>query len=249
MYTYESLYAQIMSGKSKYERKIAHNTVARLESDNIIIRFHDTDIGVYAPNGDISLFSGGWHTFTTKERLNDIIPNQFRLYQERGIWYIYEYETQTSYIYQDGITFKPNGLGGYLVTNAGTNEEEKRIKELRKTIHKYVTSYIASLISGKIPAPDAGDCWYCMMITENGNTLGESFGDLDHLTSHFEERYYVPSLFYRAIQVFPVSQMSMWALGKLWQSKESLSKWESDILEEQGKSSLQKYLLRQFQLA
>lgn len=248
MYTYESLKNHIMTGKSKYERKIAHNTIARFENDNIVIRFHDIDIGVYDRNGDIKIFTGGWKTFTTKERLNDLIPNPYRIYQDHGVWYIWDYKSQNTYVYQDGIVFKPDSNGGYMVMNAGTKEEEKRIKDLRKAINKYVAGYIKALISGKIQAPDSGDCFYCLMRTQEGITLGEASQDVDHLISHFDEKYYVPSLFYRAIEIFPISQMAMWGLGKLWQSNESLDKWESSILEDQGKSSLQKYLLRQFQL-
>ena len=57
------------------------------DNDVIAVRYHDTEIVVYYPDGRIELHSGGWRTASTKKNLNIYSP--FHVYQEKGVWYVY----------------------------------------------------------------------------------------------------------------------------------------------------------------
>mgnify|MGYP003395764794 CR=1 FL=1 len=50
-------------------RKYAHNTYLHTDGENIAMRYHETDVAIFAPDF-VELQTGGWLTSTTKERLN-----------------------------------------------------------------------------------------------------------------------------------------------------------------------------------
>ena len=66
-------------------------TSVRYESDETIVRYHQTDI-VRFTDGYVILNTGGWYTQTTKTRMNQA-SNQFELgYSVRqidGIWKVF----------------------------------------------------------------------------------------------------------------------------------------------------------------
>jgi hypothetical protein len=68
--------------------------------------------------------------------------------------------------------------------------------KLKAKIKKY-----AQLCSNSMPLdhPSSGDCWYCSMVTTDKQVLGDAFKDIDHLKSHMQENYVVPSLVYHAM--------------------------------------------------
>jgi hypothetical protein len=70
-------------------------------------------------------------------------------------------------------------------------------KEVRKQIRRYAKQCIENL---PLENPGPRDCWYCCMQTEEGKTLGDAVNDIEHLQSHIEEGYIVPSLVFRALQ-------------------------------------------------
>jgi hypothetical protein len=49
------------------------------------VRYHNTDILTFWPDGRIGVNNGGFFTVTTKARLNEYGPISF--YQRRGTWY------------------------------------------------------------------------------------------------------------------------------------------------------------------
>ena len=55
-------------------RLLKGNTVVyrNIFDDNVYIRFHKTDILKFDGDGNVTLNSGGYHTMTTKARLNEI---------------------------------------------------------------------------------------------------------------------------------------------------------------------------------
>lgn len=86
--------------------KIGNNTYAeRLGSNVIGIRLHGTHVVTLSPHR-IVLNSGGWHTVTTKDRLNTFLPFGWGVVQVRGLWYL-RHRVCT------------NGEGSCLVVNAG----------------------------------------------------------------------------------------------------------------------------------
>jgi hypothetical protein len=95
-------YAEAVSmvhGKTNRQtRKIGNNTYAEIEYDNSVsIRLHGTTVVRFYPNGTVKLNSGGWHTNTTKDRINKYSP--VKVYQQKYEWYL-----------QDGTEFEDNIL-------------------------------------------------------------------------------------------------------------------------------------------
>jgi hypothetical protein len=70
------------------ERPLAHNTwVSRNIDGRIHVTYHSTTIVTYQldPDGVIlmTLNTGGYHTVTTKQRINALLPDGYRLYSKK----------------------------------------------------------------------------------------------------------------------------------------------------------------------
>lgn len=202
--------------KKRASKKLDRNTYAqRREDGGVDIRLYDTIIASYAQDGTITLNSGGWRTATTKSRIDNYIPNCFRLMQENSIWYVQKshpgipWREWRKYPFSDGMTIGP--MGGIHTDNSA----DKKSIRLKKKINAYIDGFMVQLKAHKIPAPSGGDCWYCCIRTEDGKSLGDASGYSDHLLSHIEDQYYVPSLLMNAIKERS-SQIGLWALGSYW---------------------------------
>lgn len=251
--TFVGLLNYIEKGRDKISRKVAHNTVSRLEGeDTIIISYHDSDIVTMQYN-KIILDSCGYKTLTTKERLNWYIPSPFSLYQQNHVWYVLNYKNGETHIFKDGLTFQlSNDDWRVDLSTCGKVNDVKKINALKDKIKTYVNNYIDKLMTGEIGAPDGGDCWLCYFQVEGENiSWGEKSKDVSHLEEHFKERYYVPSLLMNAIRAFPISQFAQGVLYELWYENETKHdvSWGLGIVQSQVKSSLTKFLYRQFNIA
>jgi hypothetical protein len=215
------------------------------------IRYYHTDIITYRSNGDIVLNSGGWLTTTTRDRFRNYlnVPGRFKftVLQENKIWYLVKtvpgFQYENEWVFRDGITIHPNG------TVTGGGPDPKTLLKLDKSIQTYVTGYIKALFDGKIDKPNQGDCWYCYLHTTNDKPLGEAIKDNDHIQSHIQEKYYVPSLLMNAINVFPVSIAARASIGYYMKYTDQKSEWFDGIARNQIRSSLRRYLRRQLGLA
>lgn len=89
----------MVRGKTnKNSRKIGNNTYAEIEYDkSVSIRLHGTSVVRFYPNGLVKLNSGGYHTHTTKKRINQYSP--VRVYQKNFEWFL-----------SDGTPFEDNIL-------------------------------------------------------------------------------------------------------------------------------------------
>jgi len=248
---YQSIYEYILKGRSKIERKVANNTIARIEDDKIIIKYHSSDI-VELTESTIKLDSCGYKTYTTKERLNWYIPTPYSLYQKDHVWYVWNYEDKKTYVFQDGIVFikMQDRTWNLDLTTCAKQSEIKRIKSTKRKINNYVNKYIKALTQGELKKPSEGDCWYCLFQTEDNISLGQATNNIDHLESHFDENYLVPSLLMNAIRFYPMSPFSNGILGDIWfnPDKPDIS-WGVDIFKDQARSSLKKFLYREFNIA
>ena len=250
-HNYESIHEYILKGRSKIDRKIANNTTARIEKDKIIIKYHSSDIAELTES-TVKLYSDGYKTYTTKERLNWYSPKPFSIFQNKGIWYVWNYENKSEYLFEDGITFiKSDGKWELNQNTCGSLLAANRIKSLRKKINEYSNQYVKKLVDGKLPSPGAGDCWYCSFQTDENESMGESFENTNHFESHFDEKYYVPSLLMNAIRFSPVSSFSNSMIYELWFNPNPENRdlgWGLEIFKTQAKSSIRKFLLRQFKI-
>ena len=202
-----------LQGRNFHSRKISNNTYLerRNGAGSIALHYHATDVVVYRPNGDMELYSGGWRTPTTKERINWALPQRWYLTQEKGVWWLVSRETGQQgfvqeHVFTDGITLHPDGT----VTGAGTYNAK-----VDRAIKKRVKAY-AQLCADAVPmdSPDGGDCWYCHLGTVDGKSLGDATGNVEHIDSHMEEGYVVPSLVFHALQAHYNANMAFWQAFK-----------------------------------
>lgn len=172
--------------KATKAKIVKRNTFERHDNGETIIRLHGTDIVRKTKDGRVVLNSGGWKTVTTKDRMNDHLPAGYRLSQCGGAWSI------NGVPYFDGISI-PDDIKTPKRKGESTATREAA---LRKQIRKFVCDVP---LKGPFPVPGNGDCWYCLMHTKDGKTLGEATGDNDHILSHIKERYLHGSLIVNAL--------------------------------------------------
>lgn len=203
---YQEAKATLNGRKSK---KVANNTYLIDNKDgSIALRYHETDVITYWEDR-FQLNSGGWKTYTTKDRISRFIPSPWVLYSDRGIWYLQPYYYQTklreyngkldaSYPFHDGITIYPDPedpyhfrIEGYY---EGAAEEDRKLRVLAR---EYAKEFTKQLYQGLIPLPDMGDCLFCIA---DAQTKEGNFGGSEHIIAHFEEPYFVPSLLVRALE-------------------------------------------------
>jgi hypothetical protein len=209
------------------EKKVANNTVARLVDPEagvrspVAIRLHSTDVVTISPDNVVTLDTGGWRTVTTKERINRFAPRA-NLYSKRGVWMLslHRLEMTGSEVadrmawdalgsrFHDGIRY--NAETGWIIADLDAVDAEEEREARRKELRRRVKAFVAladdperngDLIDQVLEGGDwGGDCWYCLMRTEDGKTLADASGDHYHLEQHLEDEYLVPSLFRNAFQ-------------------------------------------------
>ena len=190
-------------------RKLCNNTYLKIrDGEAIAVLLHSTDVVTYHKDGRIVLGTGGWQTVTTKERMNRFSP--FRIWSEKGVWLLsigtpWREPTQAPWTYRDGVTLCNGDL-------TGEGEDPKKTQKLRARVLKYARAYIKALIAGEVPEPSGGDCWFCAMVPQDGSRIYEG----NHILSHIEESYFVPSIIVRAFETFGASQAMYWCLGTCW---------------------------------
>lgn len=172
--------------------------------DDIVIHYQATDVVTYKPDGTTILDSGGWRTPTTKQRMNDYA--NAGIFQHKGIWFMGGWDTRIAFnegaIVKDGVLLNPPPI-----------EDTARVastkRKLDAAITRYIDGYLRHAIErGGLEEPGNGDCWGCLMVAtphpelndalawrERGDVMGVS-----HLLDHFDERYYVPTLAFRAVK-------------------------------------------------
>ena len=233
-------YDTALSMSKTRRRKLANNTYLTVHEDKTDdyfgVKLHDTVIVRWYSDGRVVLDSGGWRTRTTKDRMN-IALKDWSVWTEDGIWYVKG--PLLTCAYKDGMTLYPDG------TVSGEGDDPKLQKKIRKDIRKFTHKYMVAFWDGDVPTPGGGDCWGCYL----------NMRDTDHLLSHMDEEYYVPSLLAKAIQRFPISQAARHVLSVAWSPDEAEAQgfsleqekvgWSSDIANEQLEKSLRRYLYEQ----
>lgn len=85
-WTHEALDAFLRQRGDYSTRKIAGNTYVRRDGTALSVQYHNTIVVTHHADGSVTLNSGGWHTPTTKERINAFCP--WSVYQEKRVWYV-----------------------------------------------------------------------------------------------------------------------------------------------------------------
>ena len=78
---------EVLNGKSSM--RLGNNTYLENHENGVIaVRLHNTNIVVFYAHGRVELYSGGYQTVTTKERMNQFIAG--RVIQSNWTWrYVY----------------------------------------------------------------------------------------------------------------------------------------------------------------
>jgi hypothetical protein len=89
-------------------RRIANNTTLVDLGDGAIgLRLHSTAVVTFRPDGSLVLNTGGWHTTTTKDRLNRVLrASGYGIFAKRFDWYVSAPDGST-FAYEDGWTIPP----------------------------------------------------------------------------------------------------------------------------------------------
>ena len=84
MNLYDTLTAKL---NGRDVRTVGNNTRVRYVDDTCVaILLHHTEIVRAFDDGYFALDSGGWHTVTTKSRMNEYLPGGYRVYQQDFAW-------------------------------------------------------------------------------------------------------------------------------------------------------------------
>lgn len=186
------------------------------------VRLHNTDVVTIHPDGSYTLNSGGWRTVTTKSRLSYANAS---VWSDRGQWKVATkrktmpgdkwsgpwetWDNNSAVPFADGMRIYPDGH----VEGAGVDETAIR-RDLLKQIRAYIDGFARHVIKNGLADPSSGDCWGCAMVPAGEKKEGKApWGQdrvtkpgadhvmgLSHIFDHFQERYYVPSLYWRAVQ-------------------------------------------------
>jgi hypothetical protein len=193
---HERLVSQIRGETNRDRRKLANNTYGRIEGDRVIIRQHATDIAEIT--ADTAVYrTGGWFTYTTKERINWYLPNHVHLSSDRGVWYLSRTPGWQRWSrFFDELTLRDSADG--IVIDGGPQLDDPD-REMRRAIEGYVKLYtddkLVELVNRARETGTNGDCLYCQL------NLGKpGVGDhSDHLLYHVSEGYVMVTLAANAI--------------------------------------------------
>ena len=72
--------------------------------DPVAIRLHSTNVVTFYRDGRIVLDSGGWQTVTTKDRMNSVLPQRFRVFAKDHVWFVSDNRTGSTIPFSDGMT-------------------------------------------------------------------------------------------------------------------------------------------------
>lgn len=102
-YNIHSYHDAVAVLKSRGRKKIGNNTyLVRLSPERIGVKYHNTYIVMFEARCALYT-SGGWHTYTTKDRLNQLLPNGWGIYQKKYHWYLSGPDKEMHWF--DGIQF------------------------------------------------------------------------------------------------------------------------------------------------
>lgn len=171
----------------KTRHKLANNTYLVDRGEYVAVLLHQTEVVKFYPT-HAELYSGGWHTMTTKARINRYGP--VSIDQRQSIWYL-----PRGIVFTEGIKIGYDGT--VLSTPVDATKIEYEFKQMKKTIKAYADGFVSEDI--KAMRPSSGDCWLCLLRPIGNMTAHELSMNTNHLLSHIEEKYYVPSLLVNAL--------------------------------------------------
>ncbi|MFM8758121.1 MAG: hypothetical protein ACKODS_01055, partial [Methylophilaceae bacterium] len=90
--THSEAYTMVLGKRGLMRRKVGNNTYGEILHDGSVgIFLHGTCVVRIHQDGDYTLNAGGWHTVTTKDRINQYSP--YRVFQKNHEWFVRVGET------------------------------------------------------------------------------------------------------------------------------------------------------------
>ena len=198
---------------NRQQKKLGNNTyMHNLPNGDIAVRLHSTDIVEIHPDGSYTLNTGGWQTGTTKDRINGYSPA--RIIQEKGIWYIADvpnWRERINVTFHDGM--RVDGNGDPLGLQIPSRLLKMKKAKLDKLVTAYIKGFAADAVANGLKDPSGGDCWGCHFHGDKSEPPHKQPLGLQHILDHFEEKYYVPSLLWKAVQNYG-NPAVVWAMMK-----------------------------------
>jgi hypothetical protein len=227
MNTFNELHELAQSRK----RKLGNNTYLVVRDDNGYgIRLHDTEVVIHYKDR-IVLDSGGYKTVTTKARMNDYSTHT--IYQKNHVWYV-----DNEIPFEDGITLYNNG------TIKGQGKNPKETIALTKRVKQYSKDYAKEFVKGNIPKPSNGDCWGCLFHKDGKPTIAK-----EHIISHLDDKYYVPSMLYNMFDSGCLSQYTLEVICLAWEGHPVENAIYPNLVQEQIQKAIYKFCARDLGLA
>jgi hypothetical protein len=215
----------------KSTKKLGNNTYLIRHDDYIAVKLHNTEVVKFYADF-VELNTGGWHTMTTKARINFYAPCQVA--QKLGTWYI------DGFLFYDGI--KIDYSGNIISKKIEPKKHEEQARTMKKKIKNFVNEFVTEMKTNGLDLPSGGDCWFCCLRPVGNMTSSDINMNQDHLLSHMQERYYVPSLLINAMLETGYNQN---ALGYLLGYDKEKNKFGSEyMLEEAINRALYKYMVK-----
>jgi hypothetical protein len=92
-------------------KTIANNTrLHRMSERSIGLELHDTVVVEFENGlGSLTLFTGGWQTVTTKQRINACLGHRGRVYAEKRIWFYRCAVTGQTVPFNEGLLIDDEG--------------------------------------------------------------------------------------------------------------------------------------------
>jgi hypothetical protein len=195
----------------KAAKKIARNSWRYTRADGAeCVRLHQTDVTVTL-KGQTTFNSGGWRTVTTKDRMNRS-PSSFRVYSDKGQWFVRDYNTGQIAPYFDGITL-PRDFKQSKKSAGKMARERVLLAQINKFCDK-----MKKLPA--LPMPAGGDCFFCSMFTQQ--KPGQKLDNVDHIESHVREGYIHGSLIVNALRWSGMGEMgiALYLSPRSWQGRD-----------------------------
>lgn len=93
--------AQVLNGRDSM--RLGNNTYLEKHFCGIAVRLHSTNIVMFHEDGRVALFTGGYYTVTTKERINQFISG--RVYQKKHVWYYVGHDVNGALDWEHPVEF------------------------------------------------------------------------------------------------------------------------------------------------
>lgn len=216
-------------------KKLQGNTyLHQLDGNEIGLRLHETYIIRYSAK-HCKLFTGGWNTLTTRDRLRTYGP--VNVTTKNNILYIGGYNiVPETPIFYEGVKV---GYDGRILSKIKTGEAlRKKNAKIKKRVNDYIAVIVKKIERGAVSVPNGGDCWHCLMKSEDGKTMGDLSGS-EHIIDHMREKYVVPSLIVNALLEAGYKHFQLPIILGIKDDKITEVNWNL-------KNAIRRYLLKRF---